>query len=135
MTEKWAAAATGSISCALPSRPWGTAAAPRAGTYTLNSCISFLPGATKTGAAGTYNYLIDAILAVPRTREMYLRRLRTLMDTFYPTGRLEASAASCLRSRLRMHRRLGRLPRQLGRVAAAVAACSPCPAKEPPLKG
>lgn len=51
-------------------------------------------GATKTGAGGTYNYLMDAILSVPRTREMYLRRLRTLMDTFYSTGRLEQLVTS-----------------------------------------
>lgn len=37
-----------------------------------------------TGPAGTYNHLTDAILDVPRAREMYLRRLRTLMDTFLP---------------------------------------------------
>ena len=41
-----------------------------------------LAGATATGASGTYNYLIDLILQVPATRAMYLRRLRTLMDTF-----------------------------------------------------
>ena len=32
---------------------------------------------------------MDAILAVPRTRQMYLRRLRSLMDAFHPTGRLQ----------------------------------------------
>ena len=48
-------------------------------------------GPTKTGSPGTYNYLIDAVLAVPRTRQMYMRRLRTLMDTFMATGRLQAS--------------------------------------------
>ncbi|GAB4823908.1 hypothetical protein N2152v2_010954 [Parachlorella kessleri] len=47
-------------------------------------------GNTTTGAPGTYNYLIDAILAVPRTRQMYMRRLRTLMDQFIASGRLEA---------------------------------------------
>eukprot|EP00887_Chlorella_sp_A99_P004584 scaffold4.g4584.t1 len=51
-----------------------------------------LIGPTKTGAAGTYNYLIDAVLAVPATRAMYLRRLRMLMDQFSATGRLEALA-------------------------------------------
>ena len=40
------------------------------------------------GAAVTFNYLIDAILAVSRTKQMYLRRLRTLMDQF-TNGRLE----------------------------------------------
>ncbi|KAL4425867.1 hypothetical protein ABPG75_009883 [Micractinium tetrahymenae] len=47
-------------------------------------------GPTVTGAPGTYNYLIDAILSIPRTRQMYVRRLRTLMDTFVNTGRLQA---------------------------------------------
>ena len=37
-----------------------------------------------------YSYLIDAILLVPRTRQMYLRRLRTLMDELMATGHLEA---------------------------------------------
>lgn len=46
-------------------------------------------GPTKTGAPGTYNYLIDALLSVPRTRAMYLRRVRTLMDEFVATGRLQ----------------------------------------------
>ena len=49
----------------------------------------FLAGNTTTGAPGTYNYLIDAILAVPRTRQMYMRRLRTLMDQFIASGRLQ----------------------------------------------
>ena len=49
------------------------------------------PGADGTGcfeektsiqAEGNFNYLTDAILDVPRTRRMYLRRLRTLMDEF-----------------------------------------------------
>jgi len=39
-------------------------------------------------ADGTFNYLSDAILDVKSTREMYLRRLRTLMDHFM-NGRLE----------------------------------------------
>ncbi|KAL4425868.1 hypothetical protein ABPG75_009884 [Micractinium tetrahymenae] len=47
-------------------------------------------GPTLTGAPGTYNYLIDAILSIPRTRQMYVRRLRSLMDEFIPTGRLQA---------------------------------------------
>lgn len=41
-----------------------------------------MAGSTATGASGTYNYLIDLVLQVPATRAMYLRRLRTLMDTF-----------------------------------------------------
>lgn len=46
-------------------------------------------GPTPSGAQGTFNYLIDAILAVPRTRAMYMRRVRTLMDEFIASGRLE----------------------------------------------
>lgn len=42
-----------------------------------------------TGVNGTYNYLLDAILSIPTTRAMYVRRLRTLMDEFLATGRLE----------------------------------------------
>lgn len=41
------------------------------------------------GAPGSFNYLIDAILDSPRAREMYMRRLRTLMDEFISTGLLE----------------------------------------------
>eukprot|EP00210_Caulerpa_lentillifera_P006730 g6432.t1 len=44
--------------------------------------------ASVTGAKGTYNHLDDAILDWSVTREMYLRRLRTLMDQFL-NGRLE----------------------------------------------
>lgn len=40
------------------------------------------------GAAGTYNFLIDAILSIPTTRAMYVRRLRTLMDEYLQTGKL-----------------------------------------------
>lgn len=43
----------------------------------------------------TDNYLIDAILDVPRTRQMYMRRLRTLMDAFQATGRLQVSGWCC----------------------------------------
>merc|ERR1711959_421025 len=32
-------------------------------------------------AEGNFNYLTDAIVDVPRTRRMYLRRLRTLMTS------------------------------------------------------
>jgi hypothetical protein len=45
-------------------------------------------GPSPIGAAGTYNHLTDAILDVPRTRAMYLRRLRTLMEKFM-RGRIE----------------------------------------------
>ncbi|KAH7617481.1 hypothetical protein NADE_007259 [Nannochloris sp. 'desiccata'] len=48
-----------------------------------------LKGPTLTGAPGTFNYLIDAILEVPRSRAMYMRRLRTLMDSFISTGKLQ----------------------------------------------
>eukprot|EP01025_Chloroclados_australasicus_P040119 TRINITY_DN4178_c0_g2_i1.p1 TRINITY_DN4178_c0_g2~~TRINITY_DN4178_c0_g2_i1.p1 ORF type:complete len:1028 (-),score=127.01 TRINITY_DN4178_c0_g2_i1:2597-5680(-) len=44
-------------------------------------------GASLTGAPGTYNHLLDAILDVPWTREMYLRRLRSVVDRFM-NGRL-----------------------------------------------
>ena len=43
--------------------------------------------AAPDGALGSYNYLADAVLSLPRTREMYMRRLRTLMDEF-TNGRL-----------------------------------------------
>lgn len=46
-------------------------------------------GPTPTGAPGTFNYLVDAILAVPRTRAMYMRRVRSLMDQFVASGRLQ----------------------------------------------
>lgn len=46
------------------------------------------------GAPGSFNYLIDAILDSPRAREMYLRRLRTLMDQFIATGLLEEMVTS-----------------------------------------
>eukprot|EP00884_Botryococcus_braunii_P015668 jgi/Botrbrau1/2785/Bobra.0164s0062.1 len=45
-------------------------------------------GPTKTGAAGTFNYLIDIILTVPATRVAYLRRLRSVTDQFHGSGRL-----------------------------------------------
>ena len=44
------------------------------------------------GARGTYNFLIDAILSIPTTRAMYMRRLRTLMDEFLATDRLKTLA-------------------------------------------
>ena len=40
------------------------------------------------GPAGTFNYLIDLITQVPSTRQMYMRRLRTLTDEYYGTGKL-----------------------------------------------
>lgn len=130
--------------------PQGGAAAPGLPPLPANSSIAAdydvdqtKLGPTKTGAPGTYNYLIDAILAVPRTRQMcvegarmlrrrgaelraagglhvcrgrvlgaslpfhqlrkdpcllchvlrrYMRRVRTLMDTFMATGRLQVGA-------------------------------------------
>lgn len=39
-------------------------------------------GVSLSGDRGTYNHLTDAILDVPETRSMYMRRLRTLMDEF-----------------------------------------------------
>ncbi|GMH43301.1 hypothetical protein BSKO_11223 [Bryopsis sp. KO-2023] len=40
-------------------------------------------GPSPSGADGTFNHLEDAILDWPVTREMYLRRLRSLIDQFY----------------------------------------------------
>lgn len=40
------------------------------------------------GAVGHYNYLYDALLDWPVTREMYLRRLRTLTDK-WTNGRIQ----------------------------------------------
>eukprot|EP01026_Neomeris_dumetosa_P052580 TRINITY_DN465_c1_g1_i1.p1 TRINITY_DN465_c1_g1~~TRINITY_DN465_c1_g1_i1.p1 ORF type:complete len:660 (+),score=77.06 TRINITY_DN465_c1_g1_i1:186-2165(+) len=42
----------------------------------------------KIGARATYNHLSDAILDIPETREMYLRRLRSVMDQFILTERM-----------------------------------------------
>ncbi|KAK9829605.1 hypothetical protein WJX72_006837 [[Myrmecia] bisecta] len=52
----------------------------------LNTDLTTL-GSTLTGPNGTFNYLVDLVLTYPRTRSMYMRRLRTLMDT-YTNGRL-----------------------------------------------
>lgn len=41
-------------------------------------------GAVVTG--GNYNYLFDAIFADPELRAVYLRRLRTIMDTIYQSN-------------------------------------------------
>jgi hypothetical protein len=74
-------------------------AAPRAGRALAQAAASAgagadedltRRGASTRGAPGTFNYLVDAVLAVPATRAMYLRRLRTLMDEFIASGRLEA---------------------------------------------
>ncbi|KAK9812205.1 hypothetical protein WJX73_004025 [Symbiochloris irregularis] len=45
-------------------------------------------GGTPPGAAGTFNYLVNLIMEVPATRQMFMRRLRTLMDQFLDGGRL-----------------------------------------------
>lgn len=44
-------------------------------------------GPTPKGPESTFNYLIDAILAVPELRSMYMRRLRSIMDE-YTNGKL-----------------------------------------------
>ena len=50
----------------------------------LYNCIA---GPTPTGPESTFNYLVDAILAVPELRSMYMRRLRSIMDE-YTNGKL-----------------------------------------------
>jgi hypothetical protein len=45
------------------------------------------------GAPGTYNHLVDAVLDVAATRQMYLRRLRSLSDMFFSQGRLKEIVA------------------------------------------
>jgi hypothetical protein len=47
-------------------------------------------GAVVTG--GNYNYLFDAIFADPELRSVYLRRLRTLMDTIYQSNDVPLSS-------------------------------------------
>lgn len=39
-------------------------------------------GPSLTGSNGTFNYLIKIVTDVPETRAMYLRRLRTIMDSY-----------------------------------------------------
>lgn len=80
---------------ATPGTPLNGAAAPNL-NLPANSSIPAdydsdltKKGPTVTGAPGTYNYLVDAIMNIPRTRAMYVRRLRTLMDQFITTGRLQ----------------------------------------------
>jgi hypothetical protein len=58
-----------------------------AGEYGANDTIKSHPlygGAVVTG--GNYNYLFDAIFADPELRSIYLRRLRTIMDTIYQSN-------------------------------------------------
>ncbi len=49
--------------------------------------------ASPVGAPGTYNHLTDALLDVAATRQMYLRRLRSLADLFFSQGRLKEIVA------------------------------------------
>jgi spore coat protein CotH len=67
---------------------WGTYYEPSStGEYGANDTIKSHPlygGAVVTG--GNYNYLFDAIFADAELRSIYLRRLRTLMDTIYQSN-------------------------------------------------
>ena len=56
-------------------------------TVSMTSLLLGTVGATPTGPQSTFNYLIDALLADPNLRSMYLRRLRSLMDE-YTNGKL-----------------------------------------------
>ena len=53
----------------------------------LSAILLGCAGPTPTGPESTFNYLIDAILAVPELRSMYMRRLRSIMDE-YTNGKL-----------------------------------------------
>jgi hypothetical protein len=44
----------------------------------------------------TYNVMVDAVLASPRTRAMYLRRLRTLADLYLATDYIDELAMGYL---------------------------------------
>ncbi len=92
----WQAALPALLSESLTRTRTGTRTGTCARTCTLGASLlswahHLSAGPTKTGSPGTFNYLIDAILAVPRTRQMYVRRLRTLMDAFMATGRMQVS--------------------------------------------
>ena len=52
-------------------------------------------GNPPSGAAGTFNYLIDLITQVPATRQMYMRRLRTLMDEYFGGKLTSVSHPNC----------------------------------------
>ena len=72
-------------------------------THSLCVCLSdnvwtCLAGPTPTGPESTFNYLVDALLAVPDLRSMYLRRLRSIMDE-YTNGKL--AGVSLVRSFVR----------------------------------
>ena len=60
-------------------------------------------GATPTGPESTFNYLIDAILAVPDLRSMYMRRLRSIMDE-YTNGKLAGVSAAYQFFTLHVHK-------------------------------
>ena len=49
----------------------------------------------KSHNLGIYNRLVHALLDTPRIREMYLRRLRTVMDRYLNTSSTPASVAAC----------------------------------------
>ena len=59
----------------MAARQWLTQTPVQAAPH---KCVA--PVGPINGTAATFNYLIDTILAIPDTRAMYLRRLRTLMD-------------------------------------------------------
>ena len=78
-------------------------------THSLCVCLSdnvwtCLAGPTPTGPESTFNYLVDALLAVPDLRSMYLRRLRSIMDE-YTNGKLAGVSLvrSFVRSFVRPH--------------------------------
>lgn len=54
--------------------------APRPENATVDKDLTASPPIQ--GANGTFNYLIKLILDVPATRQMYLRRLRSIMDLY-----------------------------------------------------
>jgi hypothetical protein len=64
-----------------------TAWPPPVGWDGPDRVLSGVPSAV--GAPGTYNHLTDAVLDAAATRQMYLRRLRTLSDLFFSMGRLQ----------------------------------------------
>lgn len=47
-------------------------------------------------SGSTYNVMVDAVLSSPRTRAMYLRRLRTLMDLYLATDYIDDLAMGYL---------------------------------------
>jgi hypothetical protein len=53
-----------------------------------DALVVWCTGTVPSGASGTFNYLVDLITQVPHTRQMYMRRLRTITDAYYPSGKL-----------------------------------------------